>query len=94
MQTRISAKGQVVLPKAARDALDWHVGQRLEVVKHPGGLTLRAIPDRSHAKESAEAILARIAARNTYRGPKITDEDMHDAVQEIAAQQDKASRQR
>ena len=39
--TVVSAKGQVVLPKALRDAKGWTPGTRLAVEETPDGLTLR-----------------------------------------------------
>lgn len=42
-RTRISAKGQVVLPKKIRDELGWTRGQELEVETAVDGIVLRPI---------------------------------------------------
>ncbi|WP_431848532.1 AbrB/MazE/SpoVT family DNA-binding domain-containing protein [Allosphingosinicella sp.] len=44
MQTKISAKGQVVIPKAVRDRLSWSEGDRLDVIETAEGVLLRPPP--------------------------------------------------
>ena len=41
--TRLSTKGQVVLPKTIRDARGWVAGTELVVEETPGGITMRAL---------------------------------------------------
>lgn len=86
VQATLSSKGQIVVPKAVRDELGWLPGAKIEMIVRPGGVMLRSTPERS-GSTAAEA-LARIRARSPYHGPKITDEDMHQAVREVAAEQD------
>jgi AbrB family looped-hinge helix DNA binding protein len=40
-QTKLSAKGQVVIPKDVRDRLHWQQGQALEVVETSEGVLLK-----------------------------------------------------
>ena len=40
--TRLSSKGQIVIPKAIRDAHRWKAGQELEVIDTDEGILLRA----------------------------------------------------
>lgn len=80
-EARLSTKGQLVLPKEVRDALAWSDGRVLEVVRNADSVTLRAKPVET-AKESAETILARIRARNTYRGPPISDEQIRQGIED------------
>jgi AbrB family looped-hinge helix DNA binding protein len=42
--TTVSTKGQVILPKALRDAKQWNAGTRLTVEDADGGLLLKAAP--------------------------------------------------
>ena len=42
--TNVSAKGQVILPKAVCQALRWHAGTRLTVESTAGGVLLRPGP--------------------------------------------------
>ena len=44
LTTTLSTKGQVILPKALRDALDWKPGTRLVVENTPEGVLLKAAP--------------------------------------------------
>lgn len=39
--TRLSSKGQVIIPKAIREARHWEVGQELVVVETPEGVLLK-----------------------------------------------------
>ncbi len=87
----MSSKGQVVVPKSVRDELGWVAGSKIEMVVRPGCVMLRSVPERSGS--TAEEALARIRARSPYRGPKITDEDMHRAVLDVAAEQDRRTRE-
>ena len=90
-RTRLSAKGQLVLPKAVRDRLQWPPGTELEVVEHGGSVTLRAVP-RPQGDRSAADILADIRARFPYAGPRISDADIEAAVRDAAASADDAAR--
>ncbi len=44
MTTRVSTKGQVILPKPIRDARNWPAGTRLVVENTDAGVLLRAAP--------------------------------------------------
>jgi AbrB family looped-hinge helix DNA binding protein len=76
IQTRVSAKGQVVIPKSVRDELDWPVGTPLEVVKVGGAVTLRPIGEKRR-RLSLEEFVAR---RPKYDGPTRSLEEMDGAV--------------
>jgi AbrB family looped-hinge helix DNA binding protein len=41
--TKLSTKGQVILPKSVRDARGWNAGTELVVEEVPGGVTLRPL---------------------------------------------------
>ena len=43
LTTTVSTKGQVILPKAIRDRLQWGVGTRLAVEKTAEGVLLRPV---------------------------------------------------
>ena len=53
MQTKISTKGQVVLPKAIRDRRRWKAGTLLTVEERPDGVLLFPVkaPDRTSLAE-------------------------------------------
>ncbi|MCC5793652.1 MAG: AbrB/MazE/SpoVT family DNA-binding domain-containing protein [Chromatiales bacterium] len=64
--TRLSSKGQVIIPKAIRDARQWEVGQELTVVETPEGVLLRpsaAFPETS-LDEVAGSLRDRVQPRS------------------------------
>lgn len=78
--TVVSEKGQVVLPKAMRDALRWAAGTRLAVRDTPDGLLLTAIaPAKTRNARS-------VAGCTGYSGPARSIEDMNDAIRKGMAQ--------
>lgn len=81
--TKMSEKGQVVIPKDVRDRLRFAPGDRLEVVERPDGVLLRKPSENSG--ESFEEITARIRARVKYDGPPVTIEEMNGAIAEMWA---------
>ena len=44
LTTTVSTKGQVILPKAIRQALRWEAGMRLVVENTPEGVLLKPVP--------------------------------------------------
>lgn len=85
-QTKLSAKGQVVIPKAVRDRLHWKEGAALEVVERADGVLLRATgPDRERI--SIEEFRRRVPP---YEGRPISLEDIDTAVLAEAARRYRA----
>jgi AbrB family looped-hinge helix DNA binding protein len=79
-ETRISTKGQIVLPKAVRDRHGWPHGQIMEVVDMPGGVMLRAKLAKDDAKLTQQ-ILERMRTRaQLYNGPPLDDREIKAAV--------------
>ena len=77
-QTRVSAKGQVVIPKSLRDRLAWSPGTRLDVVETPEGLALRRSASIKHS--SFETALARLRAAGQWEGPGFSEAEEKAAV--------------
>ncbi|MHA3841818.1 AbrB/MazE/SpoVT family DNA-binding domain-containing protein [Sphingomonas aestuarii] len=78
-KTKLSAKGQVVIPKDVRDALGLKPGQTLDVVPTGGGVLLK--PQRAKSGRSNEEILASIRAiTSKYRGPPVSVEEMNETI--------------
>lgn len=74
--TTVSTKGQVVLPKAVRDALRLRPGSRLIVEQKEDGVFLRAQPVATATKvEDVAGMLA-------WGGPPASVKDMDDAIAE------------
>lgn len=76
--TLLSSKGQVIIPKAMREARHWHAGTRLEVTNTAEGLLLK--PVQPQQKMALVKGLAAIRSRIAYAGPTRSIEDMNEAV--------------
>src|SRR5882672_209270 len=72
--TRVSAKGQVVIPKAIRDASGWHTGLELVVEVTEDGVILR--PKTLTRARAAEELLG----CTEYQGPRRSLAEMDAAV--------------
>jgi AbrB family looped-hinge helix DNA binding protein len=81
IHTKVSAKGQIVIPKDVRDKLAWTQGTSLEVVAGNGGVFLR--PVKQCSDESFESFAKRIQKMVGYKGPKITDEMANEAIAQM-----------
>lgn len=83
IKTRLSTKGQVILPKAIRESLGWEAGARLVVEKRSDGVMLR--------EERATPLfpptrIEDVRGMLKYTGPPISIEDMKRGVAEAAAE--------
>jgi len=72
--TKISSKGQVVLPKSLRDEMAWPVGTDLIVERDRNRLVLRrnlSVP---------ETTVDQVAGMLKYDGPPVSIEDMQASI--------------
>lgn len=83
MVTRMSEKGQVVIPKDVRQRLRFAPGDRLDIVERTDGVLLRKA--RPPSTESFDEITARIRARIGYDGPAVTISEMREAIADLWA---------
>jgi AbrB family looped-hinge helix DNA binding protein len=81
--TLLSSKGQVIIPKALREARQWQAGTRLQVLDTGEGLLLR--PVAPSQKVPLAAGLAAIRERIAYTGPPVSLEQMDAAVLQEAS---------
>ena len=58
-QTRVSTKGQVILPKAIRDRRNWTPGTELTIEDKPEGVLLKASPSVAATKVEQVGAFAR-----------------------------------
>ncbi len=86
-QTRLSAKGQVVIPKDVRDRLGLKEGTEFDVIERAGEVVLRrkaGVPVVS-AKESVAAAVREIRSFYRYEGPALSIEDMDRSIETAVA---------
>jgi AbrB family looped-hinge helix DNA binding protein len=76
MQTKVSTKGQVVLPKAIREKRRWKAGTRLTVEDRPDGVLLKLIEKKKKLTIDDWAGIIK------YKGPARTVEEMNAAIDE------------
>jgi AbrB family looped-hinge helix DNA binding protein len=70
--TKLSSKGQIVIPKDVRDALGWPEGQTL-VVRQAGGRAILEPPQPIREKISWEEFRRRVPK---YKGTAVSIENM------------------
>jgi AbrB family looped-hinge helix DNA binding protein len=73
-RTRVSTKGQVILPKAIRDKRNWAAGTELTVEETAEGVLLRAAP--AFAPTKIEDVFGRLGPVDRA----LTIEEMDEAV--------------
>lgn len=78
MQTRVSATGQIAIPKSVLDQLGWHSGTSIELVPESGGVRLRSVVDP--ATEDFDFRVTRLQNVIGYDGPKAEDSDWHASI--------------
>lgn len=78
--TKMSSKGQVVLPKAVRDALKWRAGVDLSVERGDDFVVLR------RAAVFPRRTVDDVAGCLTHEGPPVSLEDMEKAIDDELAE--------
>ena len=77
-RTRLSSKGQVIIPKAVRDARGWRAGQELVVEERGDAVVLR--PARPFPPTTVDDLVGCTG----YEGPHLSLEDMDAAISDEA----------
>jgi AbrB family looped-hinge helix DNA binding protein len=77
-KTRLSSKGQIIIPKAVRDAHGWGEGTEFTVEDTNDGIVLRPERKRLFPKKTIEEVIG----CSGYMGPPKTLEDMKRGVDE------------
>lgn len=77
-RTRLSSKGQVVLPKEIRDRLRWPAGTELDVEAQGEAVVLRA--RRTRRRTTLDEVIGCIP----YHGPPVSLAEMDTAVEQAA----------
>ncbi|MEW5964881.1 MAG: AbrB/MazE/SpoVT family DNA-binding domain-containing protein [Pseudomonadota bacterium] len=75
--TRLSSKGQVIIPKDVRDAKGWKPGDEFVVESRPDGVLLK------RRKPFKTTTLDEVVGSGGYKGPPLSIEEMNAAVDEM-----------
>lgn len=78
--TRLSSKGQVIIPKALRDAYQWESGLEFVVIDTGQGVLLK--PYRPFGPTTLHDVAGSLA----YDGPARTVEEMDEAIRRAVAE--------
>ena len=73
-RTKMSSKGQVIIPKNLRQAYNWEVGQELAVIDTGDGILLK------QARPFKETRLEEVAGMLKFTGKPVTLEEMEEAI--------------
>lgn len=84
--TKLSTKGQLVLPKAIRDSLAWKAGTELTVEETTGGVLLR--PKRRVPRKTLDEVFGMLK----WKGKPATLKDMDDAIAKAVIERYERSR--
>jgi len=76
--TKLSSKGQVIIPKILRSRYDWNVGQKLSVIDTGEGILLK--PSRLFKNTQLEDV----AGILKYSGKSVSIDKMEEAIKKGA----------
>ncbi len=79
-KTRLSSKGQVIIPKSSRDSHHWEAGQELMVIDTQEGVLLKPV------QPAPPAALEELAGCLSYPGPAKSLKEMEQAIERGANQ--------
>jgi AbrB family looped-hinge helix DNA binding protein len=74
--TKLSSKGQVIIPKPLRKAYHWEAGQELVVIDTGNGILLK--PKTAFPETNIEDVISYLK----YSGKTISIDDMEQAIQQ------------
>ena len=81
--TLLSTKGQIVIPKALREARGWHAGMALTLQEVPEGLLLRPAAQEVLFPPTT---IDHVVGSARYKGPALSDRDIAQALDKKARQ--------
>lgn len=81
--TKLSSKGQIIIPKTLRSRYNWNTGQKLFVIDTGDGILLK--PANSFEKTDLEEV----AGLLKYSGKPVSVDEMHAAIKKGALERKK-----
>jgi len=81
--TKLSSKGQVIIPKILRNRYNWNPGQKLSVIDTGDGILLK--PSRSFKNTKLE----QVAGILKYSGKPVSINEMEEAIKKGALEHKK-----
>ena len=84
LRSKLSTKGQVIIPKPLRTAHNWQAGQRLQFIDTPDGILVKSDP--ATFKQTA---IEQVAGCLQYKGKAKSITEMNEAIARGAVEQSK-----
>lgn len=82
LQSKLSTKGQVIIPKPLRTAHNWHAGQKLQFIDTSDGILIKSDP--TTFKQTS---LEQVAGCLKYKGKTKSIVEMNEAIAKGALEQ-------
>lgn len=86
MTTKLSSKGQVVLPEALRNMYGWDAGTAFTVVVYKGAVIMKPIRTPTEAELAEEFDEAFTESRQQARAVGMTQSDIKQAILEVRSE--------
>ena len=86
MTTKLSSKGQVVLPEALRNMYGWDAGTAFTVVVYKGAIIMKPIRTPTEAELAEEFDEAFTESRQQARAVGMTQSDIKQAILEVRSE--------
>lgn len=86
MTTKLSSKGQVVLPEALRNMYGWDSGTAFTVVVYKGAIIMKPIRTPTEAELAEEFDEAFTESRHQARAAGMTPSDIKQAILEVRSE--------
>ena len=84
LRSKLSTKGQVIIPKPLRTAHNWQAGQRLQFIDTPDGILVKSAP--ATFKQTS---IEQVAGCLQYKGKAKSITEMNEAIARGAVEQSK-----
>ena len=82
----VESDGSITIPEHLREKYGWVNGVELELIEQPGSVYLQSKSVGDASRAAVASLSARIAKLNPYRGPRLSDADMHEGILETVAE--------
>ena len=82
LQSKLSTKGQVIIPKPLRTAHNWQAGQKLQFIDTPDGILVKSDP--ATFKQTS---IEQVAGCLRYKGKAKSIAEMNEAIARGAMEQ-------
>ena len=84
LQSKLSTKGQIIIPKPLRTAHNWQAGQKLQFIDTPDGTLIKSVP--ANFKQTS---IEQVAGCLRYKDKAKSIAEMNESIAKGAMEQSK-----